>query len=75
VINPEHVDLLCEYVDILQIGTRNAQNFELLKRVGQADKPVILKRGMSMTIKEWLMSAEYILSEGNMKCNIMRKRN
>ncbi|MCX7988927.1 MAG: 3-deoxy-7-phosphoheptulonate synthase [Thermodesulfovibrio sp.] len=66
IINPEHVDLVCEYVDILQIGTRNAQNFELLKRVGQATKPVILKRGMSMTIKEWLMSAEYILSEGNM---------
>ncbi len=66
VINPEHVDLVCEYVDILQIGTRNSQNFELLKRVGQASKPVILKRGMSMTIKEWLMSAEYILSEGNM---------
>lgn len=66
VINPEHVDLVCEYVDILQIGTRNSQNFELLKRVGQVDKTVILKRGMSMTIKEWLMSAEYILSEGNM---------
>ncbi|MCX8034119.1 MAG: 3-deoxy-7-phosphoheptulonate synthase [Thermodesulfovibrio sp.] len=66
VINPEHVDLVCEYVDILQIGTRNSQNFELLKRVGQIEKPVILKRGMSMTIKEWLMSAEYILSEGNM---------
>ena len=66
VVNPEHVDLICEYVDILQIGTRNAQNFELLKRVGQTNKPVILKRGMSMTIKEWLMSAEYILSEGNM---------
>ncbi len=66
VVNPEHVDLICEYVDILQIGTRNAQNFELLKRVGQANKPVILKRGMSMTIKEWLMSAEYILNEGNM---------
>lgn len=66
VVNPEHVDLVSEYVDILQIGTRNAQNFELLKRVGQVQKPVILKRGMSMTIKEWLMSAEYILSEGNM---------
>ncbi|GAQ95225.1 3-deoxy-7-phosphoheptulonate synthase [Thermodesulfovibrio aggregans] len=65
VVNPEHVDLVSEYVDILQIGTRNAQNFELLKRVGQVQKPVILKRGMSMTIKEWLMSAEYILSEGN----------
>lgn len=66
VVNPEHVTLVSEYVDILQIGTRNSQNFELLKRVGQTDKPVILKRGMSMTIKEWLMSAEYILSEGNM---------
>lgn len=66
VVNPEHVELVCEYVDILQIGTRNAQNFELLKKVGQIDKPVILKRGMAMTIKEWLMSAEYILSEGNM---------
>ncbi|WP_297212733.1 MULTISPECIES: 3-deoxy-7-phosphoheptulonate synthase [Thermodesulfovibrio] len=66
VVNPEHVDLVCEYVDVLQIGTRNSQNFELLKRVGQSQKPVILKRGMSMTIKEWLMSAEYILSEGNM---------
>ena len=66
VVNPENVDLVCKCVDILQIGTRNAQNFELLKRVGQANKPVILKRGMSMTIKEWLMSAEYIMSEGNM---------
>ncbi|MEN2985562.1 MAG: 3-deoxy-7-phosphoheptulonate synthase [Thermodesulfovibrionaceae bacterium] len=66
VVNPEHVELVSEYVDLLQIGTRNAQNFELLKKVGQTKKPVILKRGMSMTIKEWLMSAEYILSEGNM---------
>lgn len=66
IVNPEHVEIVCEYVDILQIGTRNAQNFELLKRVGQTNKPVILKRGMWMTIKEWLMSAEYILSEGNM---------
>lgn len=66
VVNPEHVDLVCEHADMLQIGTRNSQNFELLKRVGQVQKPVILKRGMSMTIKEWLMSAEYILSEGNM---------
>jgi 3-deoxy-7-phosphoheptulonate synthase len=65
IVNPEHLDLIIEYVDILQIGTRNSQNFELLKRVGQTSKPVILKRGMCMTIKEWLMSAEYILSEGN----------
>ena len=65
VVNPETVDLVAEYVDILQIGTRNAQNFELLKKVGRIKKPVMLKRGMSMTIKELLMSAEYIMSEGN----------
>ena len=65
VVNPESADLVAEYADILQIGTRNAQNFELLKKVGQLKKPVMLKRGMSMTIKELLMSAEYIMSEGN----------
>ena len=54
-----------EYSDILQIGTRNAQNFPLLKKVGKCQKPVVLKRGMMMTIEELLMSAEYILSEGN----------
>jgi 3-deoxy-7-phosphoheptulonate synthase len=65
VVNPETADLVAEYADILQIGTRNAQNFELLKKVGRIKKPVMLKRGMSMTIKELLMSAEYIMSEGN----------
>lgn len=65
VVNPETVELVAEYADILQIGTRNAQNFELLKKLGQIRKPVLLKRGMSMTIQELLMSAEYILSEGN----------
>jgi 3-deoxy-7-phosphoheptulonate synthase len=65
VVNPETAELVAEYADILQIGTRNAQNFELLKRLGQLKKPVMLKRGMSMTIQELLMSAEYILSEGN----------
>jgi 3-deoxy-7-phosphoheptulonate synthase len=65
VVNPESADLVAEYVDILQIGTRNAQNFELLKKVGRIKRPVMLKRGMSMTIKELLMSAEYIMSEGN----------
>lgn len=65
VVNPETADLVAQYADILQIGTRNAQNFELLKKVGQINKPVLLKRGMSMTIQELLMSAEYILSEGN----------
>jgi 3-deoxy-7-phosphoheptulonate synthase len=65
VVNPETAELVAEYADILQIGTRNSQNFELLKKVGQIRKPVLLKRGMSMTIQELLMSAEYILSEGN----------
>ncbi|HEY4744894.1 MAG TPA: 3-deoxy-7-phosphoheptulonate synthase [Desulfuromonadaceae bacterium] len=65
VINPETADLVAEYADILQIGARNSQNFALLKKVGQIGKPVLLKRGMSMTIQEFLMSAEYIMSEGN----------
>ncbi len=65
VVNPETADLVAEYADILQIGARNAQNFALLKKVGQLKKPVLLKRGMSMTIQEFLMSAEYIMSEGN----------
>ncbi len=65
VINPETVELVAEYADVLQIGARNSQNFALLKKVGQIRKPVLLKRGMSMTIQEFLMSAEYIMSEGN----------
>jgi 3-deoxy-7-phosphoheptulonate synthase len=65
VVNPETAELVAEYADILQIGTRNAQNFELLKKLGQLRKPVLLKRGMSMTVQELLMSAEYIMSEGN----------
>ena len=65
VINPESAELVAEYADILQIGARNSQNFALLKKVGQLQRPVLLKRGMSMTIQEFLMSAEYIMSEGN----------
>lgn len=65
VMNPADVDLVEEYSDLLQIGTRNAQNFPLLKKAGKSKKPVVLKRGMMMTIEELLMSAEYILSEGN----------
>lgn len=65
VVNPETVELVAEYADMLQIGARNAQNFALLKKVGQLRKPVLLKRGMSMTIQEFLMSAEYVMSEGN----------
>ncbi len=65
VMNPREVELVHEYTDIMQIGARNVQNFSLLKDVGKLSKPILLKRGMSTTIEEWLMSAEYILSEGN----------
>src|SRR5262245_51670506 len=65
VMDTRHVDLISRYADMLQIGARNMQNFELLKEVGQAAKPILLKRGMSATVKDLLMSAEYILSEGN----------
>lgn len=67
VMNPRDVDLICRYADILQVGTRNIQNFPLLKILGTLDKPVLLKRGISTTITEWLMSAEYILAGGNGK--------
>jgi 3-deoxy-7-phosphoheptulonate synthase len=65
VMDPRDVQLVARYIDILQIGARNMQNFNLLREVGLTKKPVILKRGMSSTVKELLMSAEYILSEGN----------
>jgi 3-deoxy-7-phosphoheptulonate synthase len=65
VMDPRQVDLVCRYADMLQIGARNMQNFDLLKEVGQTKKPVLLKRGMSATVKDLLMSAEYILSGGN----------
>jgi len=65
VVSPADVDLVESYADMLQIGARNVQNFALLKKVGQARKPVLLKRGMMTTIEELLMSAEYILSSGN----------
>ena len=67
VLNTTDVDVVEEYADILQIGARNIQNFALLKKVGRARKPVLLKRGMMTTIEELLMSAEYILSYGNSK--------
>jgi 3-deoxy-7-phosphoheptulonate synthase len=66
IMEPGLVDLVAEYVDVLQIGARNMQNFALLKAVGRTNRPVLLKRGFSNTIEEWLMSAEYIMSEGNM---------
>lgn len=64
-MDTRHVELVAKYTDIIQVGARNMQNFDLLKEVGQTRKPVLLKRGISSTIKELLMSAEYILSKGN----------
>lgn len=65
VMEVSEVEIVAEYADVLQIGTRNMQNYRLLKAVGKINKPVLLKRGMSATLQEFLMSAEYILSEGN----------
>ena len=65
VLSQRDVERVERSADILQVGARNVQNFALLKELGQTKKPVLLKRGMSTTIKEWLMSAEYILAEGN----------
>lgn len=65
VLDSRDVSWVSEYVDVLQIGARNMQNFALLKEVGKTQKPVLLKRGMNSTLKEWLNSAEYILAEGN----------
>jgi 3-deoxy-7-phosphoheptulonate synthase len=65
VMEPEKVAVVAEYADILQIGARNVQNFSLLRRVAETRKPVLLKRGMSTSIQEWLLSAEYILAGGN----------
>ena len=65
VVDPRDVSWVAEFADVLQIGTRNMQNFSLLKEVGRAGRPVLLKRGMHSTLVEWLNCAEYILSEGN----------
>jgi 3-deoxy-7-phosphoheptulonate synthase len=65
VMEPEQVDLVAHYADMLQVGTRNMQNYPLLRRVGLSRRPVLLKRGFSATVEEWLMAAEYILAQGN----------
>lgn len=65
VLAPEDVPLVAEYADILQIGARNMQNFPLLEAAGRSGKPVMVKRGMAATIEEWLLSAEYVLNQGN----------
>ncbi len=73
VLSPDQVELVAEYADVLQIGARNAQNFALLQAVGEVGKPVLLKRGMSMTLEEFLMSAEYILARGNMRVILVER--
>ena len=65
VMEPDQVDLVAKYADMLQIGARNMANSPLLRRIGQCGKPVLLKRGFSATVEEWLMSAEYVLASGN----------
>jgi 3-deoxy-7-phosphoheptulonate synthase len=65
VMEPSQVDIVAEYADILQIGTRNMQNYSLLRDVGRVARPVMLKRGYGATVEEWLMAAEYIVSSGN----------
>ena len=65
VMSTEDVDLICEYADMLQVGARNMQNFALLRRLAKVDKPILLKRGPSASVKEWLLAAEYLLAGGN----------
>ena len=65
VMSTEDIDLICEYADMLQVGARNMQNFALLRRLATINKPILLKRGPSATVKEWLLAAEYLLSGGN----------
>jgi len=65
ILEKDYLDAFLEYTDIIQVGARNMQNFQLLKELGRVDKPVMIKRGLSSTIEEWLMSAEYVMSEGN----------
>jgi len=65
VMSTEDVEIICEHVDMLQVGARNMQNFALLRRLATVNKPVLLKRGPSATVKEWLLAAEYLLSGGN----------
>ena len=64
-MSPQYLDVFNEKVDLIQIGARNMQNFDLLKQLGQVDRPILLKRGLNATYEEWIMSAEYIMASGN----------
>lgn len=67
IVTPADIEVALDYVDVIQIGARNMQNFELLKAAGRVDKPILLKRGLSATIEEFIGAAEYIMSQGNGK--------
>ena len=74
VLDTQHIPIMEKWVDVLQVGARNMQNFALLRELGRVRKPVLLKRGFSATIEEWLMSAEYILAGGNRQVMLLRAR-
>ena len=74
VMSPADIETIYEYTDIFQIGARNCQNYILLEEVGKAGKPVMLKRGMSMLIEEWLLAAEYVPRPGQSECDLLRTR-
>ncbi len=64
-MSPEYLEIFDEKVDLIQIGARNMQNYDLLKQLGQTKRPILLKRGLNATYEEWMMSAEYIMASGN----------
>jgi len=73
IVDPAHIELACDYIDVIQIGARNMQNFELLKAAGDVRKPVLLKRGLAATIDEFLHAAEYILARGNTQVMLIER--
>jgi 3-deoxy-7-phosphoheptulonate synthase/chorismate mutase len=73
IVDPAHIEIACEYIDVIQIGARNMQNFELLKAAGDVRKPILLKRGLAATIEEFLHAAEYILARGNTQVMLIER--
>ena len=74
-MSTDYIDEFVRDVDVIQVGARNMQNFDLLKQLGKTNKPILLKRGLSSTIEEWLMSAEYIMAGGNENVISLWERN
>jgi 3-deoxy-7-phosphoheptulonate synthase/chorismate mutase len=73
IVDPAHIEIACDYIDVIQIGARNMQNFELLKAAGEVRTPILLKRGLAATIDEFLHAAEYILARGNMQVMLIER--